>query len=398
MRRTVINSIKSFVHSLSGGGREAEMQARLADARRRSSVPVLWLFGKTQSGKTSIVKFLTGATDAEVGNGFRPCTRYSRNYDFPTAEAPLLSFLDTRGLDEPGYDPAEDIGQFDQSAHLVLVTVKALDHAQENVRRHLDAIRRAKPTRPIILALTCLHEAYPQQQHPAEYLFKEGLAPEVAPEDLRRSIAEQERSFRGLADVIVPIDLTRPEEGFAEPNYGGEALREAILAQLPGAYRQTLTALDRATGELRDAASRQALPIILGYSYLASAAGAIPIPFVDLFILPGIQTKMVMELAKLYGQPTTGERFREAAATLGLGMMARQGVRELVKVVPIVGVAAGAALAGASTFALGKAFCFYYQRLREGHIPDPQVLRKYFENELTKAQRFWSKRSPGAES
>ena len=76
-------------------------------------------------------------------------------------------------------------------------------------------------------------------------------------------------------------------------------LREAILTHLPNAYRQTLVALDRVSGEMRDAISRQAMPIILGYSYLAVAAGAIPIPFIDMLILPGIQIEMVMELAKL---------------------------------------------------------------------------------------------------
>ena len=100
-------------------------------------MPVFWLFGKTQSGKTSIIKYLTGADEAEIGQGFRPCTRFSQPYQFPTAEAPLLTFLDTRGLDEPGYDPAEDLAQFNTQAHVVIVTVKALDHAQENVLRHL---------------------------------------------------------------------------------------------------------------------------------------------------------------------------------------------------------------------------------------------------------------------
>ena len=42
-----------------------------------------------------------------------PCTRTSRVYPFPTPEVPLLTFLDTRGVDEPGYDPAEDIAAFD---------------------------------------------------------------------------------------------------------------------------------------------------------------------------------------------------------------------------------------------------------------------------------------------
>ena len=40
----------------------------------RAPVPVFWLFGKTGSGKTSIIKFLTGAQSAEIGNGFAPQT------------------------------------------------------------------------------------------------------------------------------------------------------------------------------------------------------------------------------------------------------------------------------------------------------------------------------------
>src|ERR1700724_2595989 len=119
------------------GRSTAELEDRLDQMRQRVPVPLFWLFGKTQSGKTSVIKFLTGADGAEIGQGFRPCTRFSRRYDFPSPQAPLLSFLDTRGLDEPGYDPAEDLAGFNDRAHVVIVTVKALDHAQENLVRHL---------------------------------------------------------------------------------------------------------------------------------------------------------------------------------------------------------------------------------------------------------------------
>ena len=217
------------------------------------------------------------------------------------------------------------------------------------------------------------------------------LYPATAPEALLRSISEQQRRFRDLVDDIIPIDLTKPEDGFACPDYGGEVLKQSILGHLPSTYRQTLVALDRDTGELRDAYLRQALPIILGYSYFAAGAGAIPIPFVDLFILPGIQIKMVMELAELHGQPMTGQRFREIATTLGLGMMARQAAREMAKFIPVLGAAAGAALAGASTYALGRAACYYYQAVLEGHVPDPNSLKQYFEKELAEARQFWKR-------
>src|SRR5881227_3450068 len=183
---------------------DAQLQAKLEQLRQRIPVPVFWLFGKTQSGKTSIIRYLTGAEDAEIGQGFQPCTRFSRRYQFPTAEAPLLTFLDTRGLDEPGYDPAEDLGRFNDEAHIVLVTVKALDHAQENVLAHLGTVRKAQPRRSVVLVLTCLHEAYPQQQHPQPYPFGADdwssleAAPPALPSDLLRSLQEQRRRFEEL--------------------------------------------------------------------------------------------------------------------------------------------------------------------------------------------------------
>src|SRR5262245_32715502 len=309
---------------------DAALQQRLAELRTKVPVPVFWMLGKTQSGKTSMIKFLTGADDAEIGHGFKPCTRTSRLYNFPGDEVPLMTFIDTRGLDEPGYDAAEDIAAFDTQAHVVIVTVRALDHAQENLLNTLREIRKARAHRPVLLALTCLHEGYPQQQHPQPYPYGIEQEATAVPEDLRRSIEEQKRRFEGLVDRVVPIDLTKPEEGFNEANYGGDQLRTALLEMLPQAYRQTLIALDEGTNELKDAYSRAAAPRILSYSMWAAAAGAIPIPLLDLFLLPAIQSKMIHDLANLYGKPMDGARFLELAGSLGLGVVVRQAARQLV--------------------------------------------------------------------
>jgi uncharacterized protein (DUF697 family)/predicted GTPase len=389
--------------------RDDQLQERLEELRRQTPMPVFWLFGKTQSGKTSIIKYLTGADDAEIGQGFRPCTRFSRQYQFPTPEAPLLTFLDTRGMDEPGYDAEEDIARFNALAHVVLVTVKVLDHALENLLDNLRKIRQSQPTRPVILALTCLHEAYPQQQHPQPYPFgpdgemrrkenqTEGQgqagdeqAAEAVPEALLTSIAEQNRRFTGLVDQIVPIDLTPPIEGYHDPNYGGELLKQTLLDALPAAYRQTMITLDEATHELQDLYARHALPHIMGYASLAATAGALPVPWLDLLIIPGIQTRMIYHLARFYGQPMTANRFLELAGSMGAGVLMRQAVREVVKFIPYVGSVAGSALAGASTFALGKAFCYYYSAVHKGHVPNPEDLRRYYQEQLAVAEKHWA--------
>jgi uncharacterized protein (DUF697 family)/predicted GTPase len=370
--------------------RDAHLQARLEKLRQRMPVPVFWLFGKTQSGKTSLIKYLTGADEAEIGQGFQPCTRFSRRYQFPTPEAPLLIFLDTRGMDEPGYEPDEDLAEFNEQAHVVVVTIKALDHAQERMLNDLNQIRRAQPARPVVLVLTCLHEAYPQQQHPEPYPFGSEREATAVPEDLRRSLEEQKQRFSNLVDCVVAVDLTRLEEGFANPNYGGSQLRQVLLEVLPAAYGQTLLTLDEAKRELQDLYAREALPHIVAYSSLAATAGAIPIPWVDMLALLPIQSRMIYHLARFYGQPLSAGRFLELAGTLGLGAAVRQGTRELMKLIPYVGSVAGAVLAGASTFALGKAFCFYYSAVHQGHVPQPEDLRRYYHEQLSLAEKSWT--------
>jgi uncharacterized protein (DUF697 family) len=378
------------------GHRPPDLDATLNELRSRTPAPVFWLLGKTQSGKTSIIKYLTGADDAVIGSGFRPTTRTTRRFEFPTPDAPLLTFLDTRGLDEPGYDPTADIETLDPQAHAVIVTAKATDFAQGNVRNLLEPLRQANPSRPVVLCITCLHEAIPRQPHPVPYPFADlaGGGPNPAelanvPEDLRRCIDQHIRAFAGLFDAVVPLDLTKPEEGFPNPNYGGEQLKATLLRLLPNAYRQTLLRLKEATESLKDVHLRHAIPVIVGYSTLAASAGAIPIPFVDLAIIPGIQARMAQHLSELYGQPMTTDRFKEIAAAVGVGLVTRQLARQATKFIPVVGSAVGAAVGGASTYALGRALCYYFQAVCEGHVPDAASLKAYYQKQLAAAEKNW---------
>ena len=51
---------------ITGEPKDEQLQKRLEQLRQKSHVPVFWLFGKTQSGKTSLIKYLTGADEAEI--------------------------------------------------------------------------------------------------------------------------------------------------------------------------------------------------------------------------------------------------------------------------------------------------------------------------------------------
>jgi uncharacterized protein (DUF697 family) len=373
-----------FVHPQSG------QESALGELRANTPAPVFWMFGKTQSGKSSIIRSLTGADSAVIGNGFRPCTRTSRMFPFPDAEAPVLTFLDTRGLGEPGYDPKEDVEAFDKTAHLMIVTVRLRDFATGELRESLADIRKASRPRPVLLVLTCLHEAYPQEQHPQPYPY---VAPDAGPAEVLRLAALQKQDFDGLFDRAVLVDLTKPEEGFDEPDYGGPELRAALLELLPNAYRETLLRFETTNDTLKSQHLERVAPIIAGYCTLAATAGAIPIPGVDLLVLPGIQTKMVHALAGLSGKPERGTRFLEFTAAMGLGVIARHAARQVVKFVPYLGSAVGAGLAYASTYALGRAYVEYDQEVHAGHAPNPDVIKRMYEAELKSAEQRWGKRA-----
>ena len=110
----------------------------------RSTALVIWLLGKTGAGKTAIVAGLTGDQRAEIGQGFEPCTRTAAFYDFPR-EAPLLRFLDTRGLGEANYDALSDIAWCEGQSHLILAVMQVSDPVQQEV---LSALREARQRHP----------------------------------------------------------------------------------------------------------------------------------------------------------------------------------------------------------------------------------------------------------
>lgn len=370
----------------------------LADVRAKTPAPTFWLFGKTQSGKSSIIKYLTGSDDTAIGEGFRPCTSTTRKYPFPNEQTPLMTFLDTRGVGDPNYDPAEDLSTFDRDSQLMIVTAKITDLAQGVVIGPLKKIRDVNRSRPVLLALTCLHEVDPTAQHPNPY-------PEAflnrTPQEKKEipiaslnpqidSLLSHHRSiFAGLVDAMIVIDLTKPEEGYLDSTFGGLELKSELIRLLPTAYRHALQRFDSASEALKDLHLRAARPIIAAYAATAAAVAAVPIPFVDLLVLPAIQVSMCQHLGKLSNQPGGAERFAEIAASLGAGLLARQAVRELAKLIPVVGSAVAAAAAGASTYALGRAFCLYDQRMNSGHLPDAEAVKKIYDSELSAAKSAW---------
>jgi len=352
-------------------------------------VPVVWLLGKTQSGKTSIIRSITGSSSAEIGNGFKPCTRTACHYSFPDESNCLLQFLDTRGLAESGYDPTEDLAYCQDNAHLVMVVVKAMDHAQEAVFRVLKTIRKKRPHWPVIVVQTALHEGYASNvhQHIDPYPFDTDPWPANVPIELARSLHHQRKEFAGFARRFVAVDLTLPEDGLDPMHYGLESLWAAIEEEFPHGLRSMLETQSELKAELGDIYYATAWRHIITYSVAAGGAGAVPWPLVDIPVVIGIQAKMFHAISSIYGQPLTSQLMTEFGTAIGGSMISRFVRSLLAKFIPLFGSIFGAAYNAATTYALGCSLSWYFAQMRRGATPDAGKLREFYAKELDEGRR-----------
>ena len=354
----------------------SETQAPIAD-KARGFAPVVWLLGKVQSGKTSIIRELTQAGDAEIGSGFRACTRTARVFDFPS-EAPIIRFLDTRGLGEVAYDPKEDIGFCESRSHLILAVVKVLDLEQRAVLNVIDAAKRRHPEWPVVVVQTSLHEGYARgRRHALPYPFGSQAAAAAPPDDLTRALEHQRTLFRalpgGAAMTFVPIDFTQAGDGFEPTDYGRNALIDALIAAAPASVAVALAELPRGHS---DSAARKASAHIFGFALAAGASDAFPLA--GAVAVPVVQAAMLRQLGKLYGVSWDKRAYAEFAGALGTGTLVRAastfGARQLVKLIPVYGQTAGAAAAAAAsfaaTYAMGKAASYFLALRQQGKAGD----------------------------
>jgi uncharacterized protein (DUF697 family) len=376
------------------------------DLRKRGQgkAPVVWLLGKTGAGKTAIVAALTGNPRAEIGEGFEPCTRTASIYDVPP-EAPLIRFLDTRGLGEVDYDPAEDIAWSEGQSHLLLVVMQVADPMQQTVLRLVEQARRRHANWPIVVAQSGLHRLYAAGTgHPDPYPYTGGPEDETSaslPRVLRQALAFQRRLFDGLSGSpprFVPIDFTLPEDGFSPSDFGIERLWCVLEETGLSAFEELHFARTDAESDRIRAKAR---PLIYGYSAVAAGAGATPLPMIGVGGLAGILAMMLSALAARYDVPWTPGAFGQFAGAVGGGAFAwwalRFGFREIFKVIPIAGtVAAGAfnAAAGfAMTVGLGEAACVWLAYRRRGLTAPNAEVRRAFADGLASGLRQAKRRT-----
>lgn len=382
MMESVLNILQKFI--ISPKVDTKNLEENFQHIKKNLPIPVFWLLGKAQSGKTSLIRGLTGDSRAVIGDGIRPCTRTAYVYEYPTPETCFIKFLDTRGLGEINYDPSEDISVFKEQTHLLMVVMKAMDHAQLPVIQALKEIRQKRPDWPLIVVQTTLHEGYPSPDipHVIPYPFDQDPIPATVPMALTKSLMRQRELFKGMKAIFVPVDFTLPEDGYEPVYYGIEALWQAIENTLPLGLAQILKQASSIHNDLKDTYSKAVQPHIIAYAIAAGGAGVIPVPFLDVPLVTLVQAKMFQTIASIYDQEINAQLLSEIAGAIGVGLLSQLGKRELVKLVPGYGVAVSSIFNAATTYALGQTLSKYFSYLKDGGLPDTKLLKKFYDEQF----------------
>ena len=362
------------------------IESKINEVKKRLPIPVFWLLGKTQSGKTSLIRALTGSDAAEIGNGFQACTKRSRFYDYPSSSHPMMRFLDTRGLGETAYDPGEDLAWCANQAHLLIVVLRALDMNQAEVVDTVLAIHDQHPYWPIIVVQTTLHEGYAfDAEHIQPYPYQQIPFPPQVPHALAQVLLHQRDRFKSVPAHFVPVDFTLPEDGFVPVDYGLVALWNTIESLLPAGVIGLLRGTEQHK-ELLDFHARQAHPHLIGYAVLNVGMGAIPLAGLPLVL--AVQAKLFHSIASIYGLELTRRLYAEFTSLIGVSVGIGLLGRELLKFVPIYGSAVAGVYSGAMTYALGKAFCVYLQGVKRGALPDHATLKQAYDEAFVYARQL----------
>lgn len=319
---------------------EQELQEQLRKLQEETKIPNILICGQTGAGKSSVVNYILKDEVAPVGNG-EPCTRDIHKY-----KGDKVNIYDSEGY-EIGSDKQKHYEQMifddflskrkvmnvEESVHIIWYTVSGARKRVTDLDKKL-VMRMKNEKFPVAVILTKIDELDEKQlSDMTSTISKEMPGVPFFPVSIHDEGMEELKKYTKWDDLV---DWT--------------------YKQLPDVCK------DRFVSALKKGAEekhKQGAIAITVAATASAAVGASPIPFSDAALLVPIQTGLVIKLASIYGlKAETGviTGFVGSAAISNLGKAA---AGNLVKLIPIIGTIAGAAInagvASAITSAIGIA-------------------------------------------
>lgn len=158
--------------------------------------------------------------------------------------------------------------------------------------------------------------------------------------------------------------------------HSGQNIAEELLPALIDASPDAALVIGHELPAFRRKAAQR---IIRNATLVSLAAGLEPIPLVDIPIILGIQIRLVLRLAALYGESMNSaeatKHARELIVTTAGGAGLRYLAEQAAKAVPFGGDLIAGAIASAGTWAIGQVALEYYEG---GKQVNPQRMRELY--------------------
>ena len=348
---------------------EREGVAEVPSAAAEPLLPAIWLVGKAGSGKSSIIKAMTGDGDIAIGNGYEPCTSETCEIRFPQDD-PVLRFMDTKGVCGAH---CEVISQFNSSAvssGVIFAVARLDDPAQGELCEAIHALCNGQPRHTVIVA----HSRADAIADAGE----RGAARE----------ANQGAIERAAGKRLEMVDVCLADSAAVD------SARDCLLGVLETAVPDVAFLIK---GEERSSAERREFArvrhTVVRFALTAGAAGAVPV--VGVVAMTGILAQMLIRIARCYEIELTRDVFFGLASALGGSIFAKLVIFKLVRnagtLFPGIGQTAGIAVAAAgsfaSTFAIGRAASYYMFRLNNGKKPSKKEIRYLYNSAFYNARQ-----------
>ncbi|MBQ7649987.1 MAG: hypothetical protein IJS15_03460 [Victivallales bacterium] len=331
--------------------------------------PNILVCGYTGSGKTSLTKAILGdlVPDNAIGDG-RPMTM---GYD--CYENELVRIWDSKGLENGQAEEEftahtrefvrqrQNDPNVDNHIHLVWYTIQGSGARVTDC--DLNLIRNIFNPEHVIVVVTKA--------------------------DATRS-RQREALIQALTEAGIPMErivFTSDAES------GAIGCRELMLLSyrmLPEAYKDAFMEAQRIDKEARIQAIREkkgkAKAIVTTAVTAAAAAGAIPIPLSDAAVLIPIQITMIASLAGLYGLKQ--EAVKQSALPFVAKLVGIFAASSLLKLIPMLGSAVNATVAGTLTAAMGMFVGSNFEEVAIAKVKGQPAPQLNFDVELFK--RFYA--------
>jgi len=170
-------------------------------------------------------------------------------------------------------------------------------------------------------------------------------------------------------------------------------LLSVLTGELPNEAKIEMIRISRD----RNAQHHVAQMLIKSTTAICTAIGAQPIPLADMPILTSLQVVMVSGIMYISGRERSlraaTEFITALGANVGVAMLLREGARAILKFFPGWGNVVGGMVAGAGTYAVGRAASAFFI----GGVSLKDARRKYLaDRKKASPKSHWLPRSPGA--